>query len=161
MTYPKERSYCVVELQDLAGERRITDILYDAMYEGATICDLRLGVEIVCRRVESAVREGAEIVVLSDRNINKYRLAVPSLLAVSAVFKWLAERQLSNKVSIIVETGEARDTHHIACLIGYGASAVYPYLAYQTIKELCQKGEIKQPLRRQFLTTRRLWRMGF
>ncbi len=145
MTSPKERSYCVVELQDLAGERRITDILYDAMYEGITICDLRLGVEIVCRRVEEAVREGAEIIILSDRNISKYRLAVPSLLAVSAVFKWLSERGLSSKVSIIVETGEARDTHHMACLIGYGASAVYPYLAYETIYELCQKGEIDIP----------------
>ncbi|MDW8095970.1 MAG: glutamate synthase large subunit [Aquificaceae bacterium] len=143
MTYPKERSYCVVELQDLAGERRITDILYDAMYEGITICDLKLGVEIVCRRVEEAVREGAQIVVLSDRNISKHRLAVPSLLAVSAVFKWLSDRGLSAKVSIVVETGEARDTHHMACLIGYGASAVYPYLMYELIQELCQKGEIK------------------
>ena len=145
ITYPKERSYCVVELQDLAGERRITDILYDAMYEGITICDLRLGVEIVCRRVEEAVRDGANIVVLSDRNISKYRLAVPSLLAVSAVFKWLSERGLSNKVSLVVETGEARDTHHMACLIGYGASAVYPYLMYELIWELCKKGEIKVP----------------
>ncbi|RMH01234.1 MAG: glutamate synthase large subunit, partial [Aquificota bacterium] len=142
MTYPKERSYCVVELQDLAGERRITDILYDAMYEGIAICDLRLGVEILCRRVEEAVKEGAEIVVLSDGNISKYRLAVPSLLAVSAVFKWLSERGLSTKVSVVVETGEARDPHHIACLIGYGASAVYPYLAYELIYDLCQKGEI-------------------
>ncbi len=145
ITYPKERSYCVVELQDLAGERRITDILYDAMYEGITICDLRLGVEIVCRRVEEAVRDGANIVVLSDRNISKYRLAVPSLLAVSAVFKWLSERGLSNKVSLVVETGEARDTHHMACLIGYGASAVYPYLMYELIWELCKKGEVKVP----------------
>jgi len=145
ITYPKERSYCVVELQDLAGERRITDILYDAMYEGIAICDLRLGVEIVCRRVEEAVREGANIVVLSDRNISRYRLAVPSLLAVSAVFKWLSERGLSNKVSLVVETGEARDTHHMACLIGYGASAVYPYLMYELIWELCKKGEIKVP----------------
>ncbi len=145
MTYPKERSYCVVELQDIAGERRITDILYDAMYEGITICDLRLGVEIVCRRVEEAVKEGAEIIVLSDKNLSKHRLAVPSLLAVSAVFKWLSERGLSNKVSIVVETGEARDTHHMACLIGYGASAIYPYLMYELIADLCQKGEIKVP----------------
>ncbi|WP_448588362.1 glutamate synthase large subunit [Thermocrinis sp.] len=142
ITYPKERSYCVVELQDLAGERRITELIYDAMYEGITICDLRLGVEIVCRRVEEAVREGAQIIVLSDANVNKYRLAVPSLLAVSAVFKWLSERNLSNKVSIVVETGEARDTHHMACLIGYGASAIYPYLAYQTIKELSKELDI-------------------
>ncbi|WP_333784349.1 glutamate synthase large subunit [Thermocrinis sp.] len=151
ITYPKERSYCIVELQDLAGERRITDLIYDAMYEGIAICDLRLGVEIVCRRVEEAVREGAEIIVLSDANINKYRLAVPSLLAVSAVFKWLSERKLSNKISIVVETGEARDTHHMACLVGYGASAIYPYLAYQTIKELCQSGEIDLPYEKAIL----------
>ncbi|MDW8097427.1 MAG: glutamate synthase large subunit, partial [Aquificaceae bacterium] len=143
MTYPKERSYCVVELQDLAGERRITDLLYDAMYEGITICDLKLGVEILCRRVEEAVREGAQIVVLSDRNLSKYRLAVPSLLAVSAVFKWLSDRGLSAKVSLVVETGEARDTHHVACLIGYGASAVYPYLVYELFYELYQRGELK------------------
>ncbi|MCS6997846.1 MAG: glutamate synthase large subunit [Aquificaceae bacterium] len=151
MTYPKERSYCVVELQDLAGERRITDILYDAMYEGITICDLRLGVEVVCRRVEEVVREGAQIVVLSDRNMSKHRLAVPSLLAVSAVFKWLSDRGLSNKVSLVVETGEARDTHHMACLIGYGASAVYPYLMYELIYELCQKGEINIPYEQALL----------
>ncbi|MCS7284505.1 MAG: glutamate synthase-related protein, partial [Hydrogenobacter thermophilus] len=59
--------------------------------------------------------------------------------------KWLSDRGLSTKVSIIVETGEARDTHHMACLIGYGASAVYPYLAYETIYELCKKGEINIP----------------
>ena len=145
MTYPKERSYCIVELQDLAGERRITDILYDAMYEGIAICDLKLGVEIVCRRVEEAVREGAQIIILSDRNISKYRVAVPSLLAVSAVFKWLSEKALANRVSIIVETGEARDAHHMACLIGYGASAVYPYLAYETIYELCKSGDLDIP----------------
>ncbi|MCX8060804.1 MAG: glutamate synthase-related protein, partial [Aquificaceae bacterium] len=139
----RERSYCVVELQDLAGERRITDLLYDAMYEGITICDLKLGVEILCRRVEEAVREGAQIVVLSDRNLSKYRLAVPSLLAVSAVFKWLSDRGLSAKVSLVVETGEARDTHHVACLIGYGASAVYPYLVYELFYELYQRGELK------------------
>ena len=152
MTYPKERSYCVVELQDLAGERRITDIIYDAMYEGVQICDLRLGVEIVCRRVEEAVvREGAQIVILTDKNISRYRLAVPSLLAVSSVFKWLSDRGLSTKVSIIVETGEARDPHHMACLIGYGASAVYPYLAYETIYELCEKGDIKIPYEQAIL----------
>ena len=61
--------------------------------------------EIVCRRVEEAVREGANIVVLSDRNVSKHRLAVPSLLAVSAVFKWLSDRGLANRVSLVVETG--------------------------------------------------------
>ncbi len=151
MTYPKERSYCVVELQDLAGERRITDMLHDALYEGIQICDLRLGMEILCRRVEDAIREGAELIILSDRNVSKYRLAIPSLLAVSGVFKWLSDRGLSTKVSLIVETGEARDSHHMACLIGYGASAIYPYLAYETIYEICKSGDIKVPYERALL----------
>ncbi|MEN3033440.1 MAG: glutamate synthase large subunit [Aquificaceae bacterium] len=146
MTYPKERAYLISELQDLAGERRITDILYDAMYEGASICDLRLGAEVVSRRVEEAVKEGANIVILSDRNISRYRVAVPSLLAISSCFAWLSQKGLASKVSIILETGEARDSHHIACLIGYGASAVYPYLAYELIKDLCEKGEINLEL---------------
>ncbi|EDP75193.1 glutamate synthase large subunit [Hydrogenivirga sp. 128-5-R1-1] len=143
--YPKERSYNIVELQDMAGERRISEIIMDALYEEIPINDLMMGIETLQRRVEEAVREGAEIIILSDRYINKHRVAIPSLLAVSACVKHLAKQGLSTKVSFIVETGEARDTHQIACLIGYGASAVYPYLAYETIKELCEKGKLEVP----------------
>ena len=140
--YPKERSYNVVELQDMAGERRISELIMDALYEETPINDLMMGIETLQRRVEEAVREGAQIIILSDRYINKHRVAIPSLLAVSACVKHLARQGLSTRVSFIVETGEARDTHQIACLIGYGASAVYPYLAYETIKELCDKGKL-------------------
>ncbi len=142
-TYPIDRSYSVVELQDMAGERRISEMLMDAVYEGKEIIDIELGIETLQRRVEEAVREGAEIIILTDRNISKYRIALPSLLAISACVKHLSKLGLMSKVSFIMETGEARDTHQIACLIGYGASAVYPYLAYQTIKDLCEKGQIK------------------
>ncbi len=145
-TYPVDRSYSVVELQDMAGERRISEMLMDAVYEGKEIIDLELGIETLQRRVEEAVKEGAEIIILTDKNISKYRIAIPSLLAVSACVKHLSKLGLLSKVSFIVETGEARDTHQIACLIGYGASAVYPYLAYQTIKDLCEKGDIKLPV---------------
>ncbi len=140
--YPKERSYNIVELQDMAGERRISELIMDALYEEVPINDLMMGIETLQRRVEEAVREGAQIIILSDRYINRYRVAIPSLLAVSACVKHLAKEGLSTKVSFIVETGEARDTHHIACLIGYGASAVYPYLAYEVIKELCDTGKL-------------------
>ncbi len=140
--YPKERSYNIVELQDMAGERRISELIMDALYEEIPINDLMMGIETLQRRVEEAVREGAQIIILSDRYISKYRVAIPSLLAVSACVKHLAKEGLSTKVSFIVETGEARDTHQIACLIGYGASAVYPYLAYEVIKELCDKGKL-------------------
>ena len=145
IAYPKERSYNIVELQDMAGERRISEILMDALYEEIPINDMRLGIETLQRRVEEAVREGAEIIILSDKYISKYRVAIPALLALSACVKYLARKGLAHKVSFIVETGEARDSHQIACLIGYGASAVYPYLAYEVIYELCKKGEIELP----------------
>ncbi len=141
--YPKDRSYNVVELQDMAGERRISELITDALYEEKPMNDLLMGVETLQRRVEEAVREGAEIIILSDRYINKYRVAIPSLLALSACVKHLGAKGLSTKVSFIVETGEARDTHQIACLIGYGASAVYPYLAYEVIRDLCNNGKLK------------------
>ena len=143
-TFPKERSYSIVELQDMAGERRISEMIMDALYEEVEIVDFRIGIETIQRRAEEAVRNGAQILVLTDRHMSKYRIALPSLLAVSAVMKHLAKQGLSQKVSIVVETGEARDTHQIACLIGYGASAVYPYLAYETLKELCEKGGVEK-----------------
>ena len=143
--YPKERSYNIVEFQDMCGERRVSELIMDALYEEIPINDLRLGIETLQRRVEEAVREGAEIIILSDKYISKYRVAIPSLLAVAACVRHLSKLGLSTRVSFIVETGEARDTHQIACLIGYGASAVYPYLAYEVIKDLCDSGKLDIP----------------
>ena len=85
------------------------------------------------------------LVILSDRDISGKMAAIPSLLAVSASFKALQAERISNRASLILETGEARDIHHIACLIGYNASAVYPYLALGTIKELCDKDIVTLP----------------
>ncbi|MDQ7081741.1 MAG: glutamate synthase central domain-containing protein [Aquificota bacterium] len=143
--YPKERSYNIVEFQDMCGERRVSELIMDALYEEIPINDMRLGIETLQRRVEEAVREGAQIIILSDRYISKYRVAIPSLLAVAACVRHLSKLGLSTRVSFIVETGEARDTHQIACLIGYGASAVYPYLAYEVIKDLCDSGKLEIP----------------
>ena len=158
--YPKERSYNIVELQDMAGERRISELIMDALYEEIPINDLMLGVETLQHRVEEAVREGAQIIILSDRYINKHRVAIPSLLAISACVRHLAKRGLSTRVSFIMETGEARDTHQIACLIGYGASAVYPYLAYETIYELCESGQLEIPYERAIANYRKALENG-
>ncbi len=94
-------------------------------------------------RAIDSVKGGTELIILSDSDISKEVPAIPSLLAVSAAFKALQREGLSNRVSLIMETGEARDVHHMACLIGCNASAVYPYLAIQTIKELCDKKELQ------------------
>lgn len=97
------------------------------------------------RKVLAAVKNGAEVLVLSDRDVSAERVAIPSLLAVSASFKTLQRERIANRASIIVESGEPRDLHHIACLIGYGASAVHPYLALATIQDLCAKGDLDIP----------------
>lgn len=94
------------------------------------------------RKVVLAVKNGAVILILSDAGISYERMAIPSLLAVSASFKALQGERLVNRASLLLESGEARDIHHMACLIGYGASAVYPYLAFQTIEDMCDKGII-------------------
>ena len=97
------------------------------------------------QRVITSVKNGSSLVILSDRDISGKMAAIPGLLAVSASFKALQAEGISNKASLILETGEARDIHHIACLIGCNASAVYPYLALQTIKELCAKNLVTLP----------------
>ncbi len=107
--------------------------------------DLAGAIAKLQERVLKAVTEGAELVILSDRGISPERAAIPVLLAVSASFKALAKRRLVNRASFIVETGEARDAHHMACLIGYGASALHPWLALQSIGELCAKGAVTLP----------------
>ena len=96
-------------------------------------------------KVVKAVKDGAEILVLSDCEISKESPAIPGLLATAASFKALQREHIANRASIIVETGEARDVHDMACLIAYNASAVYPYLAFQTIRDMCDKGTLTVP----------------
>ncbi len=107
--------------------------------------DLAQALAALQETVAVAVRNGAAVIILTDNDVSRDRAAIPSLLAVSASFKHLQELRLANRASLIIETGEARDVHHMACLIGYGASAVYPYLAYQSIKKMCESGEVKLP----------------
>ena len=86
--------------------------------------------------VDKAFREGANILILSDRGVDENHMAIPSLLAVSAVHQHMVKTKKSTSASIIVESGEPREVHHFAVLLGYGASAVNPYLALETVREL-------------------------
>lgn len=127
-----------------AGTAQVSD---DIRGEGLMTCCipgreslLLLAVRRLQRRVVDAVRNGVEIMILTDRDISADRVAIPSLLAVSASFKALQRERIANRASIIIESGEPRDIHHMASLIGYGASAIHPYLALLTIKEMCDEG---------------------
>ena len=91
---------------------------------------------IACDR---AYRGGANIIILSDRGVDENHVAIPSLLAVSAMEQYLIRTKKRTAVSVILESGEPRDVHHFATLLGYGARAVYPYLAHECIAELIEK----------------------
>ena len=91
---------------------------------------------------DRAYKKGANIIVLSDRGVDENHLAIPSLLAVSAIEQYLIRTKKRTAVSIILESAEPRDVHHFATLLGYGARAVNPYLAQECIADLIDKGRL-------------------
>ena len=104
--------------------------------------NLRQAVEDTASAAAEAVRHGATILVLSDRNIAKDALPVHSLLATGAVHHHLIREGLRIDANIVVETASARDPHQVACLLGFGATAIYPYLAYSILEDLIRTGEV-------------------
>ena len=96
----------------------------------------------MCAEVDEAIASGAEFIILSDRDSNKDLVPIPSLLMVSAIHHHLIRRENRMKVGLIVEAGDVREVHHVATLIGYGASAVNPYLAMETVEHLVRTGFI-------------------
>ena len=98
--------------------------------------------EEMCAEVDTAIEDGAELIILSDRDSNKDLVPIPSLLMLSAVHHHLIRREDRMKVGLIVEAGDVREVHHVATLIGYGASAVNPYLAMETVEHLVRTGYI-------------------
>src|SRR5207253_5412726 len=106
----------------------------------------------LCARAESAVREGVNIIILSDRMVGTDRVPIPSLLACASVLHHLIRTGLRTSVGLVDESGEPREVHHFACLAGYGAEAINPYLAFETLigmrDELPQKLDEKEIVKR-------------
>jgi glutamate synthase (NADPH/NADH) large chain len=127
----------IVALADSGVPNEFVDLQYDEQL------DLKSALKRVCDQAEQAVRNGKLVLLLSDRYPVKGKLPLHALLATGAVHHRLIATGLRCKCNILVETGTARDAHHFACLIGYGATAVYPYLAYQTLFDLMRKGALK------------------
>ncbi|GAB3229312.1 glutamate synthase large subunit [Glycomyces halotolerans] len=96
----------------------------------------------ICRHVSEAIEDGARILVLSDRDTTADLAPIPSLLLTAAVHQHLIREQTRTKVALIVETGDCRTVHHASVLLGYGAAAINPYLAFDSIEELCDLGVI-------------------
>ena len=103
---------------------------------------LENALDAVCRRADLAIRDGYRILILSDRGVDKEYAPIPSLLALTAVHNHLVRERKRTQVALLIESGEPREVMHFALLIGYGASAVNPYLAIETLEEMAQRGRL-------------------
>jgi glutamate synthase (NADPH/NADH) large chain len=146
-----EHAEHVIMNSPILSQRKLRQLLSDDMYgDSHVLVDLNVdeslslpeALDQVCAQVEAAVKDGKLIVMLSDRYLEQGKLPVHALLATGAVHHHLVRHGLRCDVNILVETGVARDPHHFACLIGYGATAVYPYLVYQSLHDIAQRGNI-------------------
>jgi glutamate synthase (NADPH/NADH) large chain len=115
---------------------KVIDMLFDA--SGAPDA-LEQAIDYICYKAENAARYGINVIILSDRKMSKDKAPIPSLLATGAVHHHLIRKGLRVNCGIVVEAGDIRETHHYAALIGYGASAINPYLTFETLYDLNQK----------------------
>lgn len=118
---------------------RVIRCLYPVAEGGA---GLRTALESVRAEVSAAIAGGAQVIILSDRESDDLMAPIPSLLAVAAVHHHLFRERSRTKVGLVVEAGDAREVHHVAALVGFGAAAVNPYMAFESIEDLIDRGVI-------------------
>ncbi|WP_410771745.1 glutamate synthase large subunit [Fontibacillus sp. BL9] len=104
---------------------------------------LRKAVETLCEAADRVIAKGHNILILSDRGVDAENAAIPALLAVSSLHHHLIRKETRTKVSILLESGEPREVHHFALLLGYGVSAVNPYLAFETLDDMISQGMLQ------------------
>ena len=131
----------ISEIGDNHFVSRVLDTTFDrnAGYKGFEEC-----LENICIKSENVVKEGGNIIVLSDRQFSKDRIALPALLAIASVHHHLIRKGLRTAVGLVVESAEPREVHHFAVLAGYGAEAINPYMAFDTILDLKQKNMLSK-----------------
>ena len=121
---------------------RTVDITWPVA-EGADAMEAAL--QRVCEEAQAAIAENINILILSDRAVGRERAPIPSLLAVAAVHHHLVREGTRLRTGLVIESGEPREVHHIATLIGYGASVVNPYVMFETVGELVDEGWVSHP----------------
>ena len=118
---------------------KVLRALYEVERGGEGLAD---ALDNLRARASEAIAKGARTLVISDRDSDHTKAPIPSLLAVSAVHHHLVRTKERTNVALVVETGDAREVHHVAMLIGFGAAAVNPYLAFESIEDLIREGEL-------------------
>ncbi len=136
----------LVRLQHLDMEGFRSQVLPIGFPEGGSGGGLAGAVEELCDRSEQAVAAGRSLLILSDRDLPEGAVPIPALLAVSAVNQRLAKKGVRTSSGLIIETGEAREVMHMALLLGYGATAVNPYLAFDTVAAMDLRRELSRNL---------------
>jgi glutamate synthase (NADPH) large chain len=139
---PVLTNHQLARIKALAGKGDFDPRTLDATYEPGTGGALERAVDDLCEAAVKAVDEGHDILIVSDRNVDARRAPIPALLALSAVHQRLVRDGIRRHTGLVVETGEVREVHHVALLIGYGAAAVNPWLCFDSVKELVSHGEI-------------------
>ncbi len=133
----------IVHINDDGEQPGLRTVVLRALYEvergGEGLAD---AIEDLRIRACEAIAKGARTLVISDRDSDHTRAPIPSLLAVSAVHHHLVRTKERTSVALVVESGDAREVHHIAMLIGFGAAAVNPYLAFESVEDLIREGEL-------------------
>ena len=137
-----------VQLEKLRGvskfnfKAKTINILFDATIKGA----MAIALEKVKKEASEAVKGGYQVIILSTRGISKTKAAIPTLLATSAVHHLLIDEGIRTSCGLVVESGEAREIHHFATLIGYGANAINPYLAFESIEDMRKRKMINEDI---------------
>ena len=153
---PNESHCKMVRLPQPILTNRQLDILCNIRYKGFNTIKLPMVFEAskgaeglkealdnLCHMAEQSVNDGINYIILSDRGVDETHAAIPSLLAVSAVHHYLISVQKRMETALVVESGETREVMHTALLIGYGASAINPYMAFAVLDDLVKRGEVQ------------------
>ena len=127
---------------NIAGHKSQEITILFSVREGGT--GLGQALIQICKQAEEAANSGYSFIILTDRGLDKDRAPIPALLATSAVHHHLIRKGSRTKVGLVIESGEPREVHHFACLVGYGAGAINPYLAFESIGSLIGEGYVPE-----------------
>ncbi|MCX6018541.1 MAG: glutamate synthase-related protein [Chloroflexi bacterium] len=138
-----EEMKALARVDDSAFQSVTLDATFPIPSAAVQGAEMHKAMQRLCAEAERAVQVGASLLVISDRKAGPQRAVIPMLLALGAVHHHLIRKGLRNHASLIIESGEAREVHHFAALLGFGASAINPYLALETAREAVQRGRVK------------------
>ena len=161
LTQPVLRNQDLNKLKNIAHpnfKSKVLDTVFPATEKDG---ELERAIHSLCLEAEQAIAEGVNLLILSDKKIDANHAPIPSLMITGAIHHHLIQHKLRAKASIIVSSGDVRETHHFATLLGYGANAINPYLAFESILKVQKMGLLDQNLEQDELFTNYIKAIGY